>query len=251
MSISVFAADHDKVWSYRYACTLEMYHLSGGVPNDPKVITGWLRSRLALDKKGERDEQLAALVEQTAKERGVSFDEAIHDVQPNVNGFKRDAGGLVFEGRNVKAAIKEFTNIALAGGHFHTMKDGKKVAPRWGATGKGVTAFVAEHIQVPDVLIPICDLDGKQFTEPDIPAEQRFVSTFRGQSISYTDAIDQSTMSFTVEADWDFDSEWPIIWSIGESNGIGAMRSQGSGKFVVTEWRRLGEATEKKPRKRV
>ena len=172
MSVSVFAADRDKVWSYRYACTLEIYHLSGGVPNDPKVIRGWLKSRLAIDKQGERDEQLAELVEQTARERGVSFDEAINEVQPNVNGFKRDKGGLVFEGRNVKAALKEYYNVSLAGGHFHTVKDGKKVAPRWGATGKGVTGFVAEHIQVPDVLIPITSLDGKQYTEPDIPAEQ-------------------------------------------------------------------------------
>ena len=48
-------------------------------------------------------------------------------------------------------------------------------------------------------------------------------------------------MSFTVEADWDLDKYWPTIWLIGEANGIGAMRSQGSGKFNVTQWERIEE----------
>lgn len=243
MSVSVFAADHSKIWQYRYRCTLEVSHHSGGVPNDPKIIQGWLKTRL-FGKEG-RDSELAALVARTAVDRGIDLDAdpdaAIAATDLNVNGFKHSNGGLVFEGRCVKAAIKEYFSIALGGGHFGVKQaDGSVKQPKWGATGKGMSGFIAEHVQVPDDLIPLCRPDGSRYTEPD-SIEQRFVSTWRGQGISYTERLDTSVMTFTVEADWDLDKYWPIIWTIGEQNGIGAMRSQGSGKFVVTEWERLAE----------
>lgn len=239
MGISVFQADHDKVWAHSYHCTLEVTHLSGGVPNDPKIMKGWLQSRIGKDKQEVRDTQLMQLVEATAIERGVSVDEATEFVMPSVNGFKRDEGGLVFEGRCVKAAVKEYFNIALGGGHLH--KAGK--APRMGATGKGVMAFVAEHVQIPESFIPLCNIDtGEQFVEPDF-TDQRFVSTFRGQSISYCETLNEASMSFTVESDWPFTrDEWSTVWLIGEENGIGSMRSQGSGKFKVVRWDAINPA---------
>ena len=232
MSVSVFASDHERVWKYRYRCKLEVIHQSGGVPNDPKIIRGWLKTRL-FGKEG-RDSELAALVAKTAVERKIDMekdpDAAIDATELNVNGFKRDKDGLVFEGRCVKAAIKEYFSIALGSGQIP--KGG------WGVTGKGVQGFVAEHIQIPEELIPLYREDGSRYTEPD-EIEQRFVSTWRGQGISYTEMLSVATMEFTVEADWDFEDVWPIIWTIGEKNGIGAMRSQGSGKFVVVEWERI------------
>ena len=182
MSGSVFAADRDKVWKYRYACTIEAHHMSGGVPNDPQIIKGWLKSRL-LGKDG-RDMELASLVAKTALERGIDMeknaDEAIDKTDVNVNGFKRDKEGLVFEGRCVKAAIKEYFSIALAGNHFAVRDpgDGKLKQPKWGATGKGLHSFIAEHVQVPEEFIPLYRGDGSRYTEPD-SIEQRFVSTWQ------------------------------------------------------------------------
>lgn len=230
MSKSVFAKAHDEVWAYRFQCTIEVVHMSGGVPNDPAIISGWLKSRLALDshKKEVRDEELAALVERTAQERGVSFDEAIGMSDINVNGFKRDKEGLYFEGRCLKAMIKEGFSVALAGGH---------IQPRgWGTTNKGLLGFVAEHVQVPEDVVPQFREDGTRYTKPD-RIEQRFVSTWRGQGISYSETLDIAVMTFTVESDYDFgDATWEKMWVVVENIGVGAMRSQGSGRFVVTQW---------------
>lgn len=241
MSISVFHNDRSKVWAYRYATTLEVIHQTGGIPNDPKVIQGWLKSRIAApgQKQAIRDEELGQLVEKTLAERGITMDQAtgkdidaaIEEASINVNGFKRDAGGLVFEGRCVKSMLKEAFSVALAGGHLK---------PRgWGQTNKGLISFMAEHVQVPEETIPLFKEDGTRYEKAD-RVEQRFVSTFRGQGISYTDTLDRAIMSFTVECDVDLgDDTWSTVWLTAEALGIGAMRSQGSGKFIVVAWNRL------------
>lgn len=226
-SRSVFASERDKVWQYRYDVEIEIHSMLGGVPSDPNVRRGWLLQRLSPE--GERnnakDQRLLELIEQAIAE-GKTADEAADSL--SVNGFVRDAnGGLNFEGRCVKAGVKESFGIALGGGHLK--------ARGWGATNKGLSSFVAEHIHVPADLIPLLQEDGTQYMQPD-GIEQRFVSTFRGQSISYSERLDLAIMRFEVVSDWDFSQNWATIWSLGEENGIGSMRSQGAGRFIVTRW---------------
>lgn len=45
---------------------------------------------------------------------------------------------------------------------------------------------------------------------------------------------------FTVASAWDFTEEqWAMFWLIGQEQGIGASRSQGFGRYVVTEWKKI------------
>ena len=239
---SVFAPDRTKVWSHQFNVTLEIDGMHGGVPSDPNVRRGWLLSRLAPE--GEKDsaknQRLMELISQAEAEIG-DADKASDAI--SVNGFKRNANDeLCFEARCVKAAIKEYFSIALGGGHIN--------ARGWGATNKGMSGFIAEHIMVtgPE-LIPLL-VAGKPITAPD-DIDQRFVSTYKGQSISYTEMVDRCTLSFVVVSDWDFpDTVWRTIWLLGEEQGIGSMRSQGAGRFVVTEWDSITATPKKRSVKR-
>jgi hypothetical protein len=226
-SRSVFAAERAKVWAHRYACELEIYSMLGGVPSDPNVRRGWLMQRLSPEGQRDtaKDQRLIELIDQAIAE-GKTADEAVDSL--SVNGFVRDTnGGLNFEGRCLKAQIREAYSIALGGGHIK--------ARGWGATNKGLNSFVAEHIHVPADLVPLLNPEGEQFMAPD-GIEQRFVSTFRGQSISYSERLDLALLRFEVWSDWEFTKDWPTIWSLSEENGVGSMRSQGAGRFVVTRW---------------
>lgn len=66
---------------------------------------------------------------------------------------------------------------------------------------------------------------------------QRFVQTWRGSAIQYEEYVDECAVSFTVASDWEFtDEQWALLWLTAEQNGLGATRSQGYGRFEVTQW---------------
>jgi hypothetical protein len=47
-------------------------------------------------------------------------------------------------------------------------------------------------------------------------------------------------VGFTVVSDYEFsEKEWATIWVTGGSQGIGASRSQGYGRYIVTRWDQL------------
>lgn len=60
--------------------------------------------------------------------------------------------------------------------------------------------------------------------------------TWRGSSISYEEYCDPAVLRFTVLSDWDFDEHWAKVWTTGSRQGIGAVRSQGRGVYIVTQW---------------
>jgi hypothetical protein len=83
----VFAAYRDKVY-YRYAVGMHVDILAGGIPSDPNVAEGWLRTKLGLSKDQLVQEQVAAVM----LERGIDASEATKAVteMKHLNGFKRD-----------------------------------------------------------------------------------------------------------------------------------------------------------------
>src|SRR5215471_15353316 len=103
----------------RYRAELQFRDkLMGGIPKDPKIIEGWLRSKAGIT---DTEEIRVALL-RTMTELGA-------EVQPDMtfaeleaaadqlagtretNGFKTTADrGLYLESRQVKAALKESTN---------------------------------------------------------------------------------------------------------------------------------------------
>jgi hypothetical protein len=220
----------EKAWPYRYNVHLRVGTLAGGVPSDPNVAEGWLRTKL-----GDSDEQIRELVATTMAERGMSLEEATAEVNrlKHLNGFKREESqGLYIEGRQIKAMLKEACSIAVASG---------KMAQRgWGKTNKGLLSFVAEHVFVPDerVFIHLEDESGNLVNAKEATGvNQKFVHTYRGAGIQYEEYVEGAHLQFVVMADYQFTREdWGMMWLTAEQEGLGASRSQGYGRFKILGW---------------
>ena len=216
-----------EAFPHRFHTTLDITNLVGGVPNDPKVIEGYIRSKVQ-----GSDERVQRLIAETMVERGVSTEDAIGEVAKasNVNGFKRTSDGeLYIEGRQVKAMLKEAASIAVAAGKVP--QGGNGVASK---QGKFLTKFLPEHVFVEDDIIRL------GVTEPS-GVMQKFLHVMTPQgprdSIAYVEFVDEAQISFTVTTDWDWpEKTWAMIWLTAQQNGLGADRAQGCGRFVVTEW---------------
>jgi hypothetical protein len=218
--MSAFDGYRSAAWPHQYGAVIRVRTIAGGIPTDPKVAEGWLRTKLA-----GPEELIQDAVAQAMVDRGITLDEAVTAVGDlrHLNGFKRDADGLYIEGRQVKACIKEAASIAGAAGKL-------PIGKAWGKTNKGLLSFVAEHIMVVDDRIHL------GVAEPT-GVMQRFVHTFRGTGIQYEEYVEDAELAFTVASDWDFtDEQWAMIWLTAEQQGIGASRSQGYGKFTVVKW---------------
>lgn len=212
---SVFAKYKAKAYPYMFNVELSIPCIVGGIPTDPKVAEGWLKTKLA-----GRDDLIREAVAEVMVERGITAEEAtkVVDINKHLNGFKRDeSGGLYIEGRQVKAMIKEDANVRWP-------KD------RWGPSRKGTLSFFAEHVFVQEDRIPL------GVTEPS-GVQQRFVHTWRGSGIQYEEYVNDVKLPFTVATDFEFTNEqWGLLWLTAEQNGLGASRSQGYGRFEVVKW---------------
>jgi hypothetical protein len=219
MTTSVFEKYMPKAWPYAFHGTLLIGTVAGGIPTDPKVAEGWLRTKLA-----DKDDLIRDAVAEVMAERGVDAEEAakVVDTLKHLNGFKRDAGlGLYIEGRQLKACIKEAASCARAVG---------KLPSKWGLTKKGIVDFAAEHIVV---------LEDRLYLGVAEPSGivQRFVHTWRGNGIQYEEYVEDAKVDFTIHSDHKFsEEEWAMLWLTAEEQGIGASRSQGFGRFKVVRW---------------
>lgn len=213
-----------QAWPHQFQVTMEIPHIAGGTPSDTRVAEGWIKAKMGL----ENEQLIQEAVAKTMEERGISEQEAIKEVSVNkhLNGFKRDKNGLYYEGRCLKAALKESFNVAADSGKIDARGYGNN-------SRKGVTSFVAEHVFVVETKLYL----GR--TEPD-GMTQKFVHTWRGSGIQYEEYCEDVTLKATIITDCDFsDREWAMVWLTMEQEGIGSSRSQGSGRFTATEWERL------------
>jgi hypothetical protein len=224
---SVFAEFTPQAWPYRFAGTLHIRTLAGGIPSDPKVAEGWLRTKLA-----GKDDLIRDAVAEVMAERGITAEEAARELDrlKHLNGFKRDSerdGELYIEGRQLKAAIKESASVAAAASKLPIQK--------WGKTNKWIFAFVAEHIQVLEERLYL------GVTEPSdvlqsFPKNERTGKT----GIQYTEICQDVKTDFTVISDHDFSAkDWAMLWLTAEQQGIGASRSQNFGRYEVVRWERV------------
>lgn len=212
--------------------------LVGGVPASPNIIRKWLQSRLEVG-----DAVLQEMLAKTLKERFAnttpSLDEQIDALLededgPSINGFKRDqvTGELQYEGRCMKAALKEFANSAYPG----TDWPGKdKVAKSF---RKGLMNTLAERVFIPEVYI------GLGVKQPDRVEERiKHVMTPQGpkSAINRVEIVEAPTVSFTVRVHDDFlpQEAWARIWERGEDIGIGADRGRSDGQFDLLKWERV------------
>lgn len=228
-------------YPFQFKGELLVGQLVGGVPSNDKVAEGWIKTKMGQT----ADAAIQNLVAQTMVERGITDPEEavrIANEYQNLNGFKRTAEGeLYIEGRQLKAALKEAINVAVAADKLN--------GRGWGKTNKGILSYFAEHVFIVEEKLLL------GVTEPS-GINQRFVHTWKGTGIQYEEYVEDAKISFTVISDHDFtDAQWETIWLTGEKQGIGATRSQGFGTYEVTAWdqtpesKKMAEALRKKAEK--
>jgi hypothetical protein len=221
--------DQDAVFTtYRARITFRG-KLMGGIPKDPKIIEGWLRAKAGIGAEEEiRQAMLRTLVELGADVRPdmsyaelQSASEAL-SAQKSTNGFKQDEGGLYLESRAIKAMLKESTNILFAG-------------DRWGRTKKGPRSFLAERVFV--------NPDRIAFGLHEPSGIELFIGHVSGpagpsSNLTYYEYVEGVTIDFDVMVAEDAieHDHWPRIWVHAQENGIGALRSQGYGRFDIEAW---------------
>jgi hypothetical protein len=227
----------------RYAVEIQVREwLIGGTPKDPDTIRKWLRARLEMDDRAiielanEVAQQMTAERVEKAKEGedpGRPSAEEILEATARQfeggNGFKTIDGQLVYEGRCMKAALKEAANVAYPGTTWPGKPQGIK---------KGLMRYLAERVFVEEQQIPL------GVTQPS-GTEQRIkhVMTPEGprSAINVVDYVEKPTLSFTVRVLDDFlpQQAWARIWENAENIGIGADRARSDGKFDLLRWDRI------------
>lgn len=230
MSAGVFNKYEDESFFLQFKAELEVGTLVGGVPSDPKVAEGWLKSKLQTN-----DDRIREMVAEIMVEREVGIEEATEIVNnlKNLNGFKRTSeGALLIEGRQIKAAMREAVSVAVAA---------KKIdMTGWGATRKWLTNYFPEHVFVAEDKVPLYARGDNGELVPIKEATgifQNFVHTHRGSSIQYQEYVKDAVVQFTVRTDHVFTArDWAMLWTTGQRNGLGASRSQGYGVYTVTAW---------------
>lgn len=225
---SIFEDIIPESYPYQFDGALHLDMVLGGIPSDPRVAEGWLRTKIK-----DTDQRIQDMVAKTMAERQVDAEAALKIVNElkNLNGFKKGLpedgehdGELYLEGRQLKAAIKEAVSVAVGAN--------KLKLTGWGQTKKYLTNYVPEHIFVINKKLWL------GVTEPS-GVLQQFVHTHRGSSIQYQEYVLDTDIQFHVVSDHPFtDHQWALIWTTGEKQGLGASRSQSYGTYEVTRWDR-------------
>jgi hypothetical protein len=224
----------------QYTGALSIATLVGGIPKDADTVKGWLKARMQLG-----DAEIMAMVEETMEEMGLpqgqetseQLDELVDHVMarsgPKGNGFKVIDGELVWEGRCLKGALKEASNILYPGSQMWPGHPGKDVVR------KGFRSYLEERVEVADTFISL----GR--SEPDIAGEQRIkhVSTPAGKrsAINVVDICTKVDITFSIDVldDCIPPKLWAELWTVIELGGVGADRARGDGRCELTAWDRV------------
>ncbi len=234
----IFAKDAG-IWNYWQVTFQLRDKLMGGVPKDPKIIEGWLKTKGIFT----NDEDIKHELVQTMRELGMEAtpdmsteevfalqEEAAGNVSSvkNTNGFKSDEQGLYIEGRQLKAALKESANIMFGG-------------ERVGPTRKGFKNYVAERLMVIEqkVYLDRTQPDGIETVIGHVTGPQGPRST-----LGYTEYCVQPKITFHVKElkVMQKGGEPPItdmqrkrLYTCMEEQGIGALRSMQHGRFDLVQ----------------
>jgi hypothetical protein len=208
----------------------------GGVPKNTRVIEGWLRARAGISEQEELRQSLArtALDMGLDVKPGMSYDDLVtltdkEAETKQTNGFKRGAQGLYIESRQLKAALKESTNILFS-------------AQRWGPTKKGFRSMLAERVFVypHELFLHAEEPTGIEMTIGHLNGPQGPRS-----SLGYCEYVVGAHIDFQVLVLEDAlsNEQWVRIWNLCQQEGLGAKRSAGYGEFDLTCWDKLGHPT--------
>ncbi len=220
--MSILKEHRLKIWKNWYHIDIAVEKLHGGTPLDPNIVEGWIKSKLS---KNHPTEHILDLIRETMNELGISKADLADEKKlaqvisetgrKQLSGFKRDDKNvLFFEGRQLKAMLKEAANIAYPW-------------PQHKLRGKSWKKVIAEHVFVVEdrISLDVDEADG---------VETRFVTTRFGSSIKREEILRNVRMKFTVMTDLDLKKDqWYDMLTYAEKQGVGASRSQGFGTFSV------------------
>lgn len=223
------------IWTYYRVRIQYRNKVMGPAPTDPKMIEAWIRKGMGINDVLE----LRRLTVETAIELGydvdpdATMDELFKAAEKmagtkKTNGFKRHPEhGLYIEGRTAKAMLKEVVNIKYP-----------SQAERWGLTRKAPTGFLAERVFVDpdDIYLSRWEPDG-------VLTVIGHVRTPKGErsTLAYVEYCAQPEIEFGIKVmdDCILENQWRVIWAVAQENGLGAMRSQGYGRFDVLDFEQI------------
>lgn len=235
-----------------YACEIQFNNrVVGATPANPKLIEGWLRKKMGISDDTEiRQLTIKTLIDlgMVSREDAENLDQTYENVasaaeaiakNSHTSMFRRDDIGLYLESRIVKANLRESVNSAFPWGHPEKkLKQTKKSAKSFFVERVFVSPS-SEHIHL---LVP--DGQGGYTPTQEPSGIDLFVGHVTGaqgprSTLGYYEYVDAARMRFDVMVFRDeiTDDQWPEIWVLSEELGLGAMRSQGFGRFLVTDWR--------------
>lgn len=233
--MGIFADSKDSVFA-TYRCEIQFRNkVMGGVPRHPSIIESWLRTKSGLVSGSQqilfdlirimRAQGIEVGPDATLEEAMSAYESASRDaaLDKQTNGFLADEkGGLYLESRQVKSLIREVTNVLYAG-------------QRWGATKKGPKSFVAERVFVnPDELyLGVHEPSGTLEFVGHITDKLGPRST-----VTKYQYVERARIAFTVMVLHNSveNQHWSEMWNLAEEEGLGALRSQGFGRFDVEVW---------------
>lgn len=248
-STSVFENYRNLHFKHRYAITLHLSDIAGGIPFNPKVMEGWLKTKISIDPDIDTLQELvsATLAEVQGEDASSLDPDEIRNTaiaslsEQKVNGFKRLRDQtLVIEGRQLKAMIIEAGNSIWP-------------KARWGKSGKGTINYFKEHLFIPEDAIPLMTPLGERVKESD-EIRTRFVKGHMGvRAITREEVCRDVTVEFTLKTDHDFtaknedgelkmpeDDFFGHLWVHAEDAiGLGAARTTTAGRFYVTKFEKL------------
>lgn len=226
--------------------------IMGGTPKDPKIIMSWLRSKMGI----EDLMVLRTRTLETVQELGIQLGRSQEEIDAmsvdelwalseklgatkQTNGFKVDPErGLYIEGRTVKSMLKECTNILFAGQTW-LKRDAKlktgEANPEGAYRGKGPRSVVAERVFVnPDKIW----LGVTAPTGIDLFIGHTMGPNGPQSNLTYYEYVFQPRVEFDVMVAKDFMTmgQWAELWVHAQENGLGALRSQGFGRFDIEAW---------------
>lgn len=197
--------------------------VTAGIPANKNLIRPWLESKM----KGATEEKLQELAAKTAVELPAEADSMM-------NVFKKDELGIYIEGRQLKSAFKEASNILREALQKQEAKDAKK------SRFTNFRSKAAERLFVVDERIYFHRAVTGKLQVADA-REERGISIITPQGprnalkcVEVVQGTPETTLTCTLKYldDGTLDADLIIVLLdyMGE-NGLGADRSQGSGRF--------------------
>jgi hypothetical protein len=235
--MGIFDTASDLFTYYRATLAFRDF-IVGATPKDQKILPKWLATGTGISD----EETLALMTERTIREllpdlpTGISRAEVMEiaaermAMEQHTNGFKRDQDGLYIESRVVKAMLRETVNILYAG-------------EAWGKTRKGPKSFTAERAFINPNRIHLGAYEPSDImTFIGHPMGPRGVQS----NMTNYEVVERPTITFEVMVTRDaIDAKhWPDIWRQAQEIGLGALRSQGHGRFDILEWECIGHRSE-------